>query len=159
MSQNGARRSIVPRDAGYQLNFGDGGSVLADLVMGCDGAWSKVRSLRSSTKPFYSGVTFVETRLTSADTRNPSVSSLIGQGNILALGDNKGLMAQRNGDGHIRIYIALRVPEDWVKPRSNHGTRRWFKRGIWREQHPVAAHNVRFLRNSVRNGRRQVLVC
>jgi len=31
----------------------------------------------------------------------------------MALGDNKALMAQRNGDGHIRVYAGLRVPEDW----------------------------------------------
>ncbi|HEY4075310.1 MAG TPA: FAD-dependent monooxygenase [Rhizomicrobium sp.] len=32
----------------------------------------------------------------------------------MALGDNKALLAQRNGDGHIRVYVALRVPEDWL---------------------------------------------
>ena len=108
-------RQVTREGLGYRLDFASSESVKADLVIGCDGAWSKVRSLRSSLTPLYSGVTFVETQLTSVDTRHPSIAKLVGSGNVLALGDNKALMAQRNGEGHVRVYVALRVPEAWTR--------------------------------------------
>jgi 2-polyprenyl-6-methoxyphenol hydroxylase-like FAD-dependent oxidoreductase len=97
------------------LVFKNAAAVEADLVVGCDGGWSKVRPLRSDLMPHYSGVTFVQTWVADADRRHPDLSSFVGPGNVMALGDNKALMAQRNGDGHIRIYAGLRVPEDWTR--------------------------------------------
>ncbi|WP_213762896.1 NAD(P)/FAD-dependent oxidoreductase [Caballeronia sp. dw_19] len=107
---------VVTEDTGTQrLDFCNGASVRVDLVVGCDGTWSRVRPLISALKPAYSGVTFIETRLTAVDTLHPALATLVGPGSILALGDNKGLMAQRNGDGTIRVYVALRVAENWVE--------------------------------------------
>jgi 2-polyprenyl-6-methoxyphenol hydroxylase-like FAD-dependent oxidoreductase len=102
-------------DGSYRLAFGDGSVAVADLLFGCDGTWSKVRSLVSPIKPRYTGVTFIETRVSSVDSRYPDVSRLVGLGTILATGENKGLMAQRNGDGSIRVYVTLRVPEAWTQ--------------------------------------------
>ena len=36
----------------------------------------------------------------------------VGHGAMFALGDNKAIMGQRNGDGSIRLYFALRTSED-----------------------------------------------
>jgi 2-polyprenyl-6-methoxyphenol hydroxylase-like FAD-dependent oxidoreductase len=60
-------------------------------------------------------VTFVEIRISNPKIASPQISELVGQGSALVLSDNKGLIAQRNGDQSIRIYVALRVPEDWMK--------------------------------------------
>jgi len=98
-----------------QLVFADGRHVDADLVFGCDGAWSKVRPFLSTTKPYYCGITVVETWISSVETRHPRVAELVGPGIFLATGDDKGLLAQRNGDGNIRVYVVLRVPEDWTQ--------------------------------------------
>jgi 2-polyprenyl-6-methoxyphenol hydroxylase-like FAD-dependent oxidoreductase len=35
------------------------------------------------------------------------LGELVGEGSLLALGDSKGLFAQRNGNGDIRVYVAL----------------------------------------------------
>lgn len=66
------------------------------------------------TAPAYTGILFVQTAIVDADNRYPAVATLVGPGNILALGDNRGLLAQRNGDGSIRVYVALRMPETWL---------------------------------------------
>jgi 2-polyprenyl-6-methoxyphenol hydroxylase-like FAD-dependent oxidoreductase len=87
----------------------------ADLLFGCDGAWSKVRRFLATTKPYYCGITTVETWISSADTRHPGVAELVGPGIFLATSDDKALVAQRNGDGNIRVYVTLRVPEDWTQ--------------------------------------------
>ncbi|MEU7576620.1 NAD(P)/FAD-dependent oxidoreductase [Streptomyces sp. NPDC041068] len=97
----------------HRLHFADGTTAEADLVVGADGAWSRVRPLVSDAKPLYTGVTFVETGLDDADTRHPHLARLTGDGTMMALDDNQGFVAQRNSGGHIRIYVGMRVDEDW----------------------------------------------
>ena len=86
-----------------------------DLVVGADGAWSKVRPLLSDIKPQYSTISCIDTRIRSVDTLHPDISSLVGQGTYFAFSDMKGLAAQRNGDRSIRTYIMLQKPETWLK--------------------------------------------
>ncbi|KAK9761030.1 hypothetical protein K7432_014388, partial [Basidiobolus ranarum] len=62
----------------------------------------------------YCGVIFVESRLYNVDERCLKESELVGHGSMLALSDNKGLLAQRNGDGSIRNYATLRIYEENV---------------------------------------------
>ena len=88
--------------------------VSADLIIGCDGPWSKVRHLVSEiTAPAYTGVVFVQTIIKDVDSRYPEITRLVGPGNILVLHAGKGLLAQRNGDGSVRIYVALKAAEKW----------------------------------------------
>jgi 2-polyprenyl-6-methoxyphenol hydroxylase-like FAD-dependent oxidoreductase len=98
-----------------QLALAGGQRMEVDLLFGCDGAWSKVRPFVSTTKPYYCGITVIETWLLSVDARHPAVSELVGPGIFLATSDDKALIAQRNGDGNIRVYVAFRVPEDWTQ--------------------------------------------
>ncbi|MBK3575917.1 FAD-dependent monooxygenase [Streptomyces sp. MBT65] len=100
-------------DGRHRLHFAHGDTTEADLVIGADGAWSRVRRLLSDALPVYTGVTFVETGLNDADTRHPELAGLTGNGTMMALDDNHGFVAQRNSGGHIRVYVGMRVPEDW----------------------------------------------
>lgn len=101
-------------DKTYELLFEHGLSETFDLVVGADGAWSRVRPLLSSATPAYTGVTYIQFGLDDVDQQHPELALLVGHGSMFALADNKGLIAQRNGHGHIRVYAALRVPETWV---------------------------------------------
>jgi len=98
----------------HKIVFKDGSSEITDFLVGADGTWSKVRPLLSSIQPIYTGVIFVETRISNPSVKCPQISELVGQGSTFALGNNKGLMGQRNGDQSIRVYAPLRVPEDWA---------------------------------------------
>lgn len=100
-------------DGAHRLHFAHGTTTDADLVIGADGAWSRVRRLLSPAAPAYTGVTFVEAGLNDADTRHPDLAALTGNGTMMALDDNKGLIAQRNSNQHIRVYIGLRTDRDW----------------------------------------------
>ncbi|CAF1380328.1 unnamed protein product [Rotaria sp. Silwood1] len=98
----------------HKLVFDNGVTDIADLVIGADGAWSRIRPLVSSAMPQYCGVTIVEVQFTEVDDRHPQIAKLVGRGTLFASSDNKGLIGQRNGHNRIRVYITLRVPENWV---------------------------------------------
>ncbi|KAG0330013.1 hypothetical protein BG000_011854 [Podila horticola] len=105
--------STNPGETKHTLVLGNGTRESFDVVVGADGAWSRVRALLSplATKPTYSGVTMFETHLYNVDRDHPKAVATVGHGSIYALSDNKGLGAQRNGDGSIRTYVMLRIPE------------------------------------------------
>ncbi|UNO42091.1 NAD(P)/FAD-dependent oxidoreductase [Streptomyces sp. MST-110588] len=95
------------------LRFEDGGREDFDLVVGADGAWSRVRPAVSDGVPGYTGVTFIETGLDDCDTRHPTLARLVGSGTMVAKDNGTALFAQRNSNGHIRVHLALRAPRDW----------------------------------------------
>jgi 2-polyprenyl-6-methoxyphenol hydroxylase-like FAD-dependent oxidoreductase len=100
-------------DGSYELLFENGQTEIYDLVIGADGAWSRVRPLVSSATPTYTGVTFIEFGLDDVDLQHPVLARLVGHGSMFALAENKGLIAQRNGHAHIRVYAAMRISEGW----------------------------------------------
>ncbi|MBF8721808.1 FAD-dependent oxidoreductase [Pseudomonas guariconensis] len=107
--------NIEPVERGcHVLHFENGACIKAGVLVGADGAWSRVRPLISDAKPFYTGVSFIEISIPDAKQNHRGIANIVGKGSLLALSDNKGLLAQANGDGRIRVYAAFRVPEDWL---------------------------------------------
>ncbi|NYH15696.1 FAD-dependent oxidoreductase [Paraburkholderia bryophila] len=112
---NSELRELRQFDGGmWQLSFSDGHDVCADLVVGADGTWSRVRPLLSHYMPQYSGLMFIEFGIDDVDASHPNVAKLVGRGKMEALGDARTLIAQRNGNAHIRVYAIFRVPQEWV---------------------------------------------
>ncbi|MEU9121533.1 NAD(P)/FAD-dependent oxidoreductase [Streptomyces sp. NPDC048506] len=101
-------------DGRHRAEFDDGHTETFDLVIGADGAWSRVRPLLSDATPHYSGVTFVECGFDDADARHPDVARLVGDGTMLASFAGRALIAQRNSHGHLRVYAAFRGSQDWA---------------------------------------------
>jgi 2-polyprenyl-6-methoxyphenol hydroxylase-like FAD-dependent oxidoreductase len=114
-------QEVRPSKGGtYDLIFKNATAGPFDLVVGADGAWSKIRPLVSSYTPQYTGVTIIEFGIDDIDARYPSLSQLVGHGNLAAYGDDaKALIAQRNANAHVRVYAAMRMPDGWTAQHFN----------------------------------------
>jgi 2-polyprenyl-6-methoxyphenol hydroxylase-like FAD-dependent oxidoreductase len=102
-------------DGRHDVSFSNGRTVTSELVIGADGAWSRVRPLVSDTAPAYTGICFVETFLSGADQRHHASAAAIGGGTLMAVAPGQGILAHRNADGSLHTYTALAKPEDWIR--------------------------------------------
>ncbi|MFI0739296.1 FAD-dependent oxidoreductase [Streptomyces sp. NPDC021100] len=101
-------------DGRHEVTFADGSAITTDLLIGADGAWSRIRPLVSDARPAYTGISFVETDLFDADARHPRSAAVVGGGFFIALGDERGVLAHRESDGSLHVYTALKVDEGWL---------------------------------------------
>jgi 2-polyprenyl-6-methoxyphenol hydroxylase-like FAD-dependent oxidoreductase len=97
-------------DGRHELTFADGSTITVGLLVGADGAWSKVRPLVSDAKPEYTGTSIIETYLLDADARHPATANLVGRGALYALVPGKGIVAHREPNGVLHTYVALTRP-------------------------------------------------
>jgi 2-polyprenyl-6-methoxyphenol hydroxylase-like FAD-dependent oxidoreductase len=98
-----------PHGTGHRLEFADGATVRADLVVGADGAWSKVRALVTAVRPAYTGITVVEIRLSDAATRHPEALAIgrrLREGDVPARGEIRPRLGP-GPDHHVHRRLAL----------------------------------------------------
>jgi 2-polyprenyl-6-methoxyphenol hydroxylase-like FAD-dependent oxidoreductase len=98
----------------HVLTFADGATVSTDLLVGADGAWSRVRPLLSEAKPAYVGTSFIETYLFDSDTRHKASAEAVGGGALFALPPGKGIAAHREPNGVLHTYVELNKPKEWI---------------------------------------------
>ena len=106
-------RSIDPQT--LSLHFDHGSETGFDLIVGADGAWSKVRPLLSSDRPFYAGIGGFDFLIKDAKMQHPPQYRLVNGGSFFAYSDGKNLGAQQLGDGSIIVRAYGQKGEDWQK--------------------------------------------
>jgi 2-polyprenyl-6-methoxyphenol hydroxylase-like FAD-dependent oxidoreductase len=97
----------------HEVEFADGSTVVTSLLVGADGAWSRVRALLSAATPDYVGESFVETYLYEADTRHPAAARAVGGGSMGAPAPGKGIAAHRERGDTLHTYVMLTRGLDW----------------------------------------------
>ncbi|WP_329411048.1 FAD-dependent monooxygenase [Nocardia vinacea] len=106
-------RAFESADNGV-LHFADGSSATYDLLVGADGAQSRVRALLTDARPAHIGQNVVEVGIPDIDRTHPDLAAMVGRGNYWVLGNGQSLAAQRNGDGRVRIGLSFyNTAEDW----------------------------------------------
>ena len=101
-------------DGRHELTFADGPTVRTGLLVGADGAWSRVQPLLSDVKPEYVGTSFIETYLYDADQRHPAAAKAVGDGSLFAVTTGKGILGHREADAVLHTYVALNKPQEWI---------------------------------------------
>jgi 2-polyprenyl-6-methoxyphenol hydroxylase-like FAD-dependent oxidoreductase len=101
-------------DGRHELTFADGSTVTTSLLVGADGAWSKVRPLLSAAEPGYAGTAFVETYLYDADERHSAAAEAVGDGAMYALAPGKGIVAHREAGDLLHTYVELNRTAEWI---------------------------------------------
>jgi 2-polyprenyl-6-methoxyphenol hydroxylase-like FAD-dependent oxidoreductase len=101
-------------DGRHEVAFADGTTVTAGLLVGADGAWSRVRPLLSGARPAYAGAVFVETYLFDSDVRHPASAEAVGGGAMFALAPGKGITAHREPGGVLHTYVHLAKGREWI---------------------------------------------
>jgi len=94
------------------VHFADGHEEPYDLVVGADGARSRVRPALTPVTLRHTGVTSVETSLGDVDTRHPALARLVGDGSLAVYGVSRSLVAQRGEGGHVKVYAKFRASPD-----------------------------------------------
>jgi 2-polyprenyl-6-methoxyphenol hydroxylase-like FAD-dependent oxidoreductase len=97
----------------HEVTFANGSSITTDLLVGADGAWSKVRPLLSTDVPEYTGRSVVETYLYDADTRHPAVAKTVGGGSMMAVEPGREIFAHREKGDTLHAYVGLHKPREW----------------------------------------------
>ncbi len=96
------------------VRFTGGRSAPYDLLVGADGAQSRVRALLTDARPAHLGQNAVELGIPDVDRTHPDLAAMLGRGNFWVFGNGKSLAAQRNGDGRVRIGVNFyNTGEDW----------------------------------------------
>jgi 2-polyprenyl-6-methoxyphenol hydroxylase-like FAD-dependent oxidoreductase len=107
--------TAVPLGSGrHLLTFANGATVTTDLLVGADGAWSRIRPLLSQAKPVYAGISFIECFQHDPEGRYRPTDYAAGGITLMAPAPGKGIIGHREDDGALRMYAVLTKPEDWL---------------------------------------------
>lgn len=110
----GCRLKLVePKDG--TLVFEHGIERGFDLVVGADGAWSKVRPMLTDVKPFYSGVGGFTATIADVARRAPEVHKLVNRGSWFNYSDGSMILGQQMGDGSLYVTVWQIRDQNWQR--------------------------------------------
>lgn len=104
-------RAVPVAGGGYRVHFADGSTASHDLIVGADGARSRVRRLVTDVQPHHTGVNHVEGTIPDPPA---DLAAWLGRGSFWAMGAGRMLGTQRVRDGGYRVAGGFRTPEDWL---------------------------------------------
>lgn len=110
--------SMEKQDDGWLLHFKNGLKAYADLVIGADGANSKIRPYITDIQSIYSGVTMLEGNIYEAEKSVPEITKMLRGGKLMAFGNEKNILMGQKADGVIGFYASFKTEENWV-PKSS----------------------------------------
>lgn len=125
--------SIEKVQDSWQINFQNGNTAIADVVIGADGANSKIRPFVTDLKPVWAGVTMIEGSVKDAEKTAPHIHTLLKGGKIFAYGNAQTLIVSSKGDGSLGFTTSWKTDEHWYKTsginfKDNKQLLAWFKK-------------------------------
>lgn len=83
-----------------------------DLIVGAEGAWSKIRGMLTDVCPTYSGIGGILCHIPKPNEDHPALSKLAGRGSYFVISDAKAIMIQRMGDESLKVSIWMKQDAD-----------------------------------------------
>lgn len=125
--------SLSPLGDGWELVFKNGTIAVADIIVGADGANSKIRPLVTPIKPFYSGTTIMQGNVDNAEVAAPHIYQLLKGGKLYAYDGANYIHVSSKGDGSIDFYVSSLKDEHWRQASGINFSDReqvvdWFKK-------------------------------
>ena len=106
--------SMEKQDEGWLLHFKSGTNIYADIVIGADGANSKIRPYITDIKSFYTGITMLEGYIYEEEKSLPQISAILRGGKIMAFGNEKDILMGQKANDEIGFYISFKAEENWA---------------------------------------------
>lgn len=136
--------SLEQQGNSWKLFFQNGNAVIADIIIGADGAHSKIRPFVTAVKPVWAGITMIEGSVYDSAKTAPHIHELLKGGKIFAYGNDKTLIVSSKGDGNFGFATGCKTDECWVHDsginfKDNKQVLAWFKKefrewnSIWHE--------------------------
>ncbi|KAI1869249.1 uncharacterized protein JN550_005879 [Neoarthrinium moseri] len=102
------------------LVFADGSTATGfSLIVGAEGAWSKVRNYLTDIRPQHTGVGYTLLEIPDAATTAPELHKLVRGGNLFSSNRHQRLSVQQLGSGSLHVGWSAQRPENWMDP--SHG--------------------------------------
>lgn len=140
--------AVPDADGGWELAFANGVRRPFDLVIGADGARSRLRVLLSDAELVYSGVTLFSLGIPDADVQHPELAALVGRGMMFAVGRRKAILGHRDAHAHLGIYAGLTVPEDWHRRMGDWDDREAARRFLSEQYEGWSSHLLELILRS-----------
>lgn len=103
---------VQETNAGHELHFSNGKVERGyDLIVGCDGAWSKTRTFLTPETPHYTGLGGWTMQIPNAQVTAPEVYNFVNRGSVFAFSDGKFIAIQQLSSGDIWISTYAQQPE------------------------------------------------
>lgn len=109
----GCRLRSIDKD--LSLHFDHGVEREYDLIVGADGAWSKVRPLLSPAQPVHCGLGGTSLIISDVEKRYPDLHQLVNRGSLFIFSDGKSIIAQQLGDGTLQVSAWSQRDESWMR--------------------------------------------
>jgi 2-polyprenyl-6-methoxyphenol hydroxylase-like FAD-dependent oxidoreductase len=101
-------------DGAHRVDFANGESVGAVVLVGADGAWSRARAYLGGAVPEYTGTLWAETFLHDVEARHAAAAAIVGRGAMLAMQPGKGIFGHREANDIIHSYVVMKKPLSWA---------------------------------------------
>jgi 2-polyprenyl-6-methoxyphenol hydroxylase-like FAD-dependent oxidoreductase len=95
-----------------ELDFGFCGKYTFDLVVGADGAFSKIRNLVTKETAHFSGMHLITLTIKEVTRKFPRLAEFVGPGSFGSFGNQHALISQRGSMDSSRVYLWLSTRDE-----------------------------------------------
>lgn len=98
----------------YFLDFKNGTNTIADFVIVANGGRSNARKFVSDQEPQLSGTYIIQGEIKNPDVDYPEFKPKYGNGNVMAMGEQKMFYTHTMADGSIHFGVSFKADENWI---------------------------------------------